>query len=416
MGTPRTDEQTLREQWAARMAEARRAAASAGGQVDDETMKALDRLHRLAHWEAPAPPRQRAPLLLLALALAVAASVLLFARVSSTDIDVQADTGALRLQLQATQPFSASWHLAQVALAGAERIDGLPGTAGNGAARAGTPATTAVGALRLQALEPDRAGHGNRLGGAADMQADTQAGSLVLQPIVLPAGAQVALQVVEEGRALRLQISAPKLVLRISVQGPVQWVAAGSAAERWNATVPQALDVYAGADAVDLVLVPRAGTAPGSPLLQWEAPLAVAALSFAVVDPQSLAAVPLAPAGPTLAPPAMQPRQVSTLQSGTLSFDSLQGRTRTLRSGETLHWRAATGTVQSLRWRGAGIEWHYAATVVDLSTGLGPNAHSLMPSWLDWLQARHGLWLLWGALLSGFGLLVAVLRWWGLRL
>jgi hypothetical protein len=37
-----------------------------------------------------------------------------------------------------------------------------------------------------------------------------------------------------------------------------------------------------------------------------------------------------------------------------------------------------------------------------------------MPTWLEWLRARHGLSLLWGTALYLFGLAVGVLRWWRL--
>ena len=39
-----------------------------------------------------------------------------------------------------------------------------------------------------------------------------------------------------------------------------------------------------------------------------------------------------------------------------------------------------------------------------------------MPTYLAWLKARHGLYLLWGTTLYLFGLIASLLRWWGLRL
>jgi hypothetical protein len=39
-----------------------------------------------------------------------------------------------------------------------------------------------------------------------------------------------------------------------------------------------------------------------------------------------------------------------------------------------------------------------------------------MPTYLEWLRARHGLSLLWGTTLYLFGVIVGALRWWGIRL
>ena len=47
-----------------------------------------------------------------------------------------------------------------------------------------------------------------------------------------------------------------------------------------------------------------------------------------------------------------------------------------------------------------------------MTSGSGDTRRSLMPTYLEWLQARHGLSLLWGTTLYVFGLVVAALRWW----
>lgn len=393
--SPTDDLKALRDLWALRVAQARCDAVNAGGQIDDETMKSLERLHRLAHWEAPAAPRRRRPLLMLVAALGAVAGLLMFSRVTSTDVEMQAEVGELRLRVESAQPLTSTWRLASLAVAGAERIEGLPAL--DGALGSAVVTATPRRAMRLQTIT---SGAGE--GGVA------RGGSLVLQPVTLPAGARIELQAIEDGSALRLSITAPGLVLRVSAQGPLQLVAAGSIPQVWHAAAPQALDLHAGSGRLDLVLEPLPSAAAASPQLRLEAPIAASDLGFIVVDPQSLA--------PGAQDQSLAPRHVSTLKSGTLVFQSLHGRTRMMRDGESLQWQASNGTLQALRWRGPAIEFRYAAGVQALTSGEGSNTHSLMPSWLDWLQARHGLGLLWGGALSGFGLLVAVLRWFGLRL
>ena len=46
-----------------------------------------------------------------------------------------------------------------------------------------------------------------------------------------------------------------------------------------------------------------------------------------------------------------------------------------------------------------------------VTAGWGHNRRSLMPTWLEWLRARHGLSLLWGSTVYIVGLLMGALRW-----
>jgi hypothetical protein len=46
-----------------------------------------------------------------------------------------------------------------------------------------------------------------------------------------------------------------------------------------------------------------------------------------------------------------------------------------------------------------------------METGSEDSPRSLMPTWLEWLKARHGLSLLWGTTLYLFGLVLGVARW-----
>jgi hypothetical protein len=49
--------------------------------------------------------------------------------------------------------------------------------------------------------------------------------------------------------------------------------------------------------------------------------------------------------------------------------------------------------------------------VTAVTAGWGENRRSLMPTWLEWLRARHGLSLLWGSTVYIVGLLMGALRW-----
>jgi hypothetical protein len=51
-----------------------------------------------------------------------------------------------------------------------------------------------------------------------------------------------------------------------------------------------------------------------------------------------------------------------------------------------------------------------------MTTGAGEGHRSLMPTRLEWLQARHGLSLLWASSLYLMGIIGVVLHWWGIKL
>jgi hypothetical protein len=51
-----------------------------------------------------------------------------------------------------------------------------------------------------------------------------------------------------------------------------------------------------------------------------------------------------------------------------------------------------------------------------MTTGSGEGRRTLMPTYLEWMRARHGVSLLWGTTLYLFGLIAGALRWWGVRL
>jgi hypothetical protein len=364
-------------------AEAIRAAAlAADGQVDEREVASLERLHRLLQMEAAAP-RTRRPMLVLVSAVLVVVSVLLFSRVSATDIELRAATSELRFTTTSAQPLTPMLRLQSVAVAGASRVEGLPRPSGPGGASPGV-----ADAFRI---------------GLRNAEASSAVGSLNLEPISVPAGARLEFEPIEAGTALRMSVTSKGLVLRISASGQLGLERGGRSAEEWSPSAPQAIDVHCGAGRVDLVLRLQGGAAAAAESLGFEAPLPAAAGSFLVVDRRSLGEVTLL-------------RQVSTLQRGTLRFESLQGRALDLHEGQHLEWRAAQGVLERLQWKDQAVEFRYTARVEALASGEAPNRRDLMPTWLEWLQARHGLWLLWGSAVSGFGVLLAVLRWWGLRL
>jgi hypothetical protein len=106
-------------------------------------------------------------------------------------------------------------------------------------------------------------------------------------------------------------------------------------------------------------------------------------------------------------------RRASTILSGTLYFAALNDQERKLRPGEMLHFVQSQGEFRTLRLQDDYIDLKFHGRVRGMGVGSGENRQSLMPTWLEWLRARHGLSLLWGTTLYLLGLIAAVLRWWG---
>jgi hypothetical protein len=92
---------------------------------------------------------------------------------------------------------------------------------------------------------------------------------------------------------------------------------------------------------------------------------------------------------------------------------SLNDQERKLRSGEAIHFEHTQGEFRTLRLQDDHIEMKFHGRVRGMAIGSGESSRSLMPTWLEWLRARHSLSLLWGAALYLFGLVTVVLRWWG---
>jgi len=90
---------------------------------------------------------------------------------------------------------------------------------------------------------------------------------------------------------------------------------------------------------------------------------------------------------------------VSTILSGTLFLESLDGEKRQLRPGEELEFWESSGEIRMLRLEDNQIAVRYHGRVRGMTTGSGEGLHSLMPTYLEWMRARHGLSLFWGATL-----------------
>jgi hypothetical protein len=314
---------------------------------------------------------------LVLLVTLVAASVLLFARVSETEIELDVSLAQLSFALAEAQVLSGPVNLSALGISGLRDVQ-LPQSPSRSVSAGTDYAAPAV------SLTPSSAGE--------------RRGSLTLAPLVLPAGARLKLGRSDVANQYQLSTNATNLIFQAAAYGPIRISLPGSPARAIDFATPKTVLMRGGSEEVSLDLTfPTLPQSPLSPQLE------VRDIAFSRVD-QFLEA------NQTLV------KRLSTILSGTLSFESLNGQELRLRPGEELQVEHSQGEIRSLELAANHIDFKFHGRVSGMAAGTGEGHRSIMPTYLEWLKARHGLSLLWATSLYIFGLVAAALRWFGVRL
>ena len=352
--------------------------AAGTGEVSLQHIEALERLERLlAITDAARRPamRRRWPLAAFLAVTLLIVSVLLFARTSETEIDADLDLSQVSFSLSRAQVLANAMGLSTLGVSGLREVE-IPRARGRPA-----QVLSATGGTDL----------GVRLSASADPQ---RPGTVTLAAVALPAKTQVVLRPTEIPRQYRLSLRGPDLLLSADVSGVVSVGASGAPAEVRDFGAPKLVVLKPGSTGVDLDLTFPQGSKVTFPSQLWIENLSLVRIEqFAYGDG-------------TLVWP------LSTIRAGVLYFESLNGKEHRLRPGERLQFGSAEGQVRLLQPRDDGMGLRFHGRVGNMTSGAAGSRRSLMPSYLEWLQARHGLSLLWGTTLYLFGLSMAVLNWW----
>lgn len=350
------------------------------GQVSVDELESLERMDRLVRvvnttQPEPRPKRWVLPVFLLTTLLMV--SILLFARVAETEIELDVALSEVAFTLPSQQVLTDNMELSRLGVAGLQEIR-LPRTRSQ--ARQ-TINASAEGEPNLHILVAPT---------------NESASSLSLATLTLPAGSRVGIQPIEESLLHKLSLKGSSVEVRAEVNGTMQIALPGRMPEQFDFASPSAILMRADSQFVDLTFDFPEATKPdkfSSQLLADE--LTLFRIDEFVDQKHTLV------------------RKVSTILSGTLYFESLNGKARPLRASEALRFEQSRGEIRTIQLHDNHIALKYFGRVRGMQTGSGENERSLMPSYLEWLSARHGLSLLWGTALYIFGLIVGVLRWWG---
>jgi hypothetical protein len=352
------------------------------GAVPADELRALERLSRLVQLcEAARPPatRKRWPIVVALGITLVIVSVLLFSRVSETEVELDLTTSGVGFVLSREQALSDLVNLSAL------------GASGQIETRIPPPPVGFPDSARASDQDRHRA-----INLAIDPDA-TRESSITLAALILPDGTRVGIAPTDIARQYRLALRKAGLELRVDVNGSIIVTVPGGPAQKRQFSSPKSIVIKSGAEYVNLdVSLPD--TAKQSNISHQ---IFVSDLSLFSIEEFSGLQHTLV-------------RRRSTVLSGAVYLESLNGKELTLRPGASLRFERSNGEIRTISLSEEGMTLKFHGHVTDMSTGSEDNPRNLMPTYLEWLRARHGLSLFWGAMLYLLTLAVGLLRWWGI--
>jgi hypothetical protein len=366
MASDRNQSDALRLLLEKRLSDAEAEALRNDGTIPPSTLREVDRLARLVEirrQSASLPKRRRWPVAAIFVLTLILASILLFTHVHQTEIELQVILSEVGLVFSASHPFTDAMQLSSLGASGLEGVT-VPSA---------TDAQTRS-SLKLTV-------------------ANKQPSQLTLAPIFLPVKSRVWLRVGRFPGSCRLSIQSKDLQFRADVSGSIDIAGTKPIMEFQS---PKRFLLHGGSREIELELVPS--NTGDNPFLQH---LPLEAISMARVEE-------------FMDNDKILASKVSSILSGTLYFESLGGRERKLRQSEALELEQANGLLEKLALVDGKIVLEFHGVVRGIKAGDEARTN-LMPTCLEWLQARHGLYLLWGTAIYLLGLVVGVLRWAGAR-
>jgi hypothetical protein len=350
------------------------------GSISNDQIESLERLSKLSEiMKQAAPPARKVkwPIGVFFLTLTLV-TVLWFGRMPETEIELEAECSDVSFSLPKSQVLSTALLLTWIGASGLKALQ-LPRS------RHREQITLEADAGEEAAVE---------LRGAPGGKGDN---SLNLSELVPRAGARIFIGESERPGNYHLTFRPAQLEPKIDVSGSIEVRYPPKPVSELVLTSPQSIILIPARDQIDLDLgLPAASQGSFSPNLSIED------LDLARIDR-------------FLVPENTIVRSVSTVLGGGLYRESLHEERRVLRPGENLRFQHSSGTLRTLRLKDSRIAFTFHGRVQGMTVGSEDSQVSLMPTLLECLRARHGLSLLWGATLYGFGLVLGALKWLGIE-
>jgi len=378
-GMSRTDISQIRDLFSRKARVLIEDAIRTDGRIPAEEVQSLEHLARLVEiceTEDRVPqPRKRWPVIAVLSATLAILSVLLFARVSETEIELELALSEVGFVLPTQQVLTDVLNVSAIGISGLREVR-LP----RARERPAVNQSEGASAISLSVVS-----NGGRHG------------AVTLAPLTPSAGTRVWVRHTSLGRQYELSLEGG-MVLHVGVNGPVRIGLPGAPAEQFDFNSPKPIILRSDSGEVTLSL-----TLPSGSQGMFSRQLSASDFSLFRIEHYSELERTLV-------------HRISTILSGTLYLESLNGRRHPLRPGEALHLEDVHGVIRTLRLLEDRIVLTFHGYVSGIRSGYGENPRSLMPTYLDWLQARHGLSLLWGTTIYLVGILAGALRWWGISI
>ena len=344
------------------------------GQVPGYKMEALDRLVKLKEIRSAftSPIAQRWQLLAVLCVTLVLLSVLFFARVRHTEIELDLTLTELRFTSAQPQVLTNLVNLHELGASGLKKIE-LP-----------------------QSTQTDELIHESNSNGMASVRltADSTGGSLTLAAIHAPAGTEYWLRTTNTPGQYRLAIKGATVTSRIDVMGRVAVSVPGLLNDTILFPSPQGIMLYPDSNDVNFDIQPADPATALFPAMLKAGNLSLYSIDEHIDIDHTVV------------------RSISSIESGTLYFEALGGKERRLRHGEAIQFTRSSGDIRKLEINGRHIRFIFHGRVSGLTTGMEDHRKNIMPTYLEWLKANHGLSLLWGSVLYIFGFAITILNWW----
>jgi hypothetical protein len=348
-----------------------------GGQVPAERMEALRRLSSLVEIcdaAQPKPAHGRWPLAAAFACTLFIATILLFAHPKNTKLQMDLRVHQVSFSLPNRQVLSEQLRLTALGVSGLGGIQ-LPRARGSDELRLASGRDFETGVALTADAEPHLRGE------------------LSLAELILPVQTHVSLKKTELPGQYRVSLQGANLDLKADVNGPVRVNLTGRPERQFSFLSPKSVVFEAESQQMDLDL-----TLLTLPLKMCPAPLTIRDLSLLRVDDRR-------------GPEGLPVREVSTILSGSIYFEELNGQERKIRSGEAIHFEGSQGEIDVLELKDDQIVLQFHGSVKGMTGGSSEVARNLMPTWLEWLKARRGMYLLWGTAIYLYGLVIGAMRW-----
>lgn len=357
----------LRQLLAKQLSEAEAEAVRKGGVISESALHGATQLAQLVELQDKLKGplrRQRWPVAVVFAFTLLLASILFFTRVRDTSIDLQVVLSEVELSFSADRPWTDAMQLSSLGASGLKNVIVPAGAE-----------TVPRSSIKLSVATRQRSGQ------------------LTLAPIFLPANSRVWLRTSDAPGSYRMSVQAKDGQFRADVLGAIN-IAGTGAVETFRS--PQGFLLNGGSLETELEFVFL--NREQNPFIEH---LPLQTISMFRVEQFNDGDRVLA-------------RKISSVISGTLYFESLDGRERKLRRGETLEIQSSNGVLERIGVSDGKVVLEFHGSVTAIKAG-DDSRTDLMPTCLEWLQARHGLSLMWGAGIYLFGLVMGVMRWSGAR-